>query len=289
MEITPLHDEFAAQVSGCSLLDVVCDAAAYRQVREAFEAHSVLVFRDQSITDEVQALFSRAFGPLELTKVGSVGAGTVYAHITNIGPDGQTVAPDDRLAKVVAANQLWHTDSSFKRLPALASMLGARIMPASGGETQFVSTRAAWRRLSDADRLALGDLVVEHSYAYSRERIDTTILTAAEREQLPAVRRRLTWLNPVNGERSLYLASHAGAVPGMPREQARALLAGLTDHATVPASVYRHFWRQGDAVLWDNRATMHRGIPWPIVEPRHSIRTTISATAADGLASVLAD
>ena len=152
MELIQLHQDFAAEIRGISLIDVVTDEWAYEAVRAAFESHSVLVFRSQLISDEVQALFSRAFGPLEITKPGAVGTGTVYAHITNIGPDGNTVEPDAQLAKVVAANQLWHTDSSFKQRPALASMLGARIVPRSDSETQFVSTRAAWARLCESDQ-----------------------------------------------------------------------------------------------------------------------------------------
>jgi alpha-ketoglutarate-dependent 2,4-dichlorophenoxyacetate dioxygenase len=287
MKAERLHEDFAAEIRGINLIDVVTDQSVYEAVRSAFELYSVLVFRSQIISDEVQALFSRAFGPLEITKPGAVGTGTVYAHITNIGPDGKTVNADDHLALVVAANQLWHTDSSFKKTPALASMLGARIVPRGNSETQFVSTRAAWARLSDSDRNDLQGLVVEHNYLFSREQIDPHMVSAEERALLPGVRRRMTWLNPVTGQHALYVASHAGRIDGMNDEKARALLSGLIDHCTVPKHVYRHIWQAGDAVLWDNRATMHRGVPWPLNEPRLSIRTTISACERDGLASVL--
>jgi alpha-ketoglutarate-dependent taurine dioxygenase len=148
MEFFPIHPEFGAEVRGAGLLDVVSRDDVYRAVREAFEQYSVLVWRDQDVTDDLQATASRAFGPLEVTKVGSLGEGTVYGRITNIGPDGQPVPPDHRQALVGKANALWHTDSSFKQTPAVASMLSARIVPSDGGATEFVSTRAAWGQRS---------------------------------------------------------------------------------------------------------------------------------------------
>jgi alpha-ketoglutarate-dependent 2,4-dichlorophenoxyacetate dioxygenase len=286
METIPLHPGFGAEVRGVGLLDVVSSDAAYRAVRAAFERFSVLVWRDQSISDELQAAASRAFGPLEVTKVGSLGEGTVFGRITNIGPDGQPVPPDHRQALVGRANALWHADSTFKRTPAVASMLSARIIPSEGGATEFCSTRAAWSRLSDDERTRLQDLVAEHSYLYSRDRIDPDLVTPAERAALPPVRWKLSWPNPANGLRSLYIASHAGAIEGMAKAEAMALLQRLSDAATAPAHVYAHRWRPGDVVLWDNRATMHRGRPFPVAEKRSMVRTTISATAADGLEAV---
>lgn len=287
MEFFPIHPEFGAEVRGADLLDVVSRDDVYRAVREAFEQYSVLVWRDQDVTDDLQAAASRAFGPLEVTKVGSLGEGTVYGRITNIGPDGQPVPPDHRQALVGKANALWHTDSSFKQTPAVASMLSARIVPSDGGATEFVSTRAAWARLPAAEQQALQDRIVEHSYLYSRERIDPELVTPAERAALPPVRKRLTWRNPSNGLRSLYLASHAGAIDGMSRDEGKALLQRLTDEATAPEHVYAHRWRVGDVVLWDNRATMHRGRPFPPGERRSMVRTTISATEGDGLTQVI--
>ena len=147
---------------GVDLIDVATNDAAYRAVREAFEEHSVILFRNQEISDDVQVAFSRAFGPLERTKVGSLCAGTLYVHITNVAANATLVAETDRQALANRANQLWHTDSSFKGTPALASVLSARTIPEDGGETEFVSTRLAWDRLSDAQREELRDLVVVH-------------------------------------------------------------------------------------------------------------------------------
>ena len=286
MQTIPLHPDFGAEIRGVDLIDVVSSDHAYRAVREAFERFSVLVWRGQQVTDDLQAAVSRAFGPLEITKVGSLGEGTVYGRITNIGPDGEPVPADHRQALIGRANALWHTDSSFKQTPAFASMLSARIIPREGGATEFVSTRAAWARLGASEQAALQDMVVEHSYLYSRDKVDPELVTPAERAALPPVRRRLTWRNPVNGLRSLYIASHAGAIEGMDRAEGAALLQRLADGATAPQYVYSHAWQPGDVAMWDNRATMHRGRPFPSRERRAMVRTTISATAVEGLEEV---
>ncbi|WP_454721079.1 MULTISPECIES: TauD/TfdA dioxygenase family protein [Cupriavidus] len=287
MRIEQLHEDFGAEISGISLIDAVSNADAFAQVRAAFEAHSLLVWRDQPISDDIQATFSRGFGPLELVKVGSVGHGTFYSRMNNIGPDGQVVPLKDMAMIVARANQLWHTDSSFKRVPALASVLSARVIPEHGGETEFTSTRAAWERLDAAEQARLRDAVAIHSYATSRNKIDAAMMSPAEHAALPPVRRRLTWRNPVNGRCALYLASHAGAIEGMSPQEGAALLESLIERATEPAHTYLHAWRPGDVIMWDNRATMHRGRPWGGAQPRSIVRTTISASLVDGLDDVL--
>ncbi|MBL8675621.1 MAG: TauD/TfdA family dioxygenase [Rhodospirillales bacterium] len=286
MEVIPIGPGFGAEIRGVGLIDVASSAEAYAAVRAAFEEHSILLFRDQNVADDLQIAYSRAFGPLEVTKVGSFSAGTLYGRLTNVGVDGALVPPTHRQALVARANQLWHTDSSFKRTPALASVLSARTIPTHGGETQFTSTRLAWDRLPAADKARLRDAVVTHSYANSRDQIDPELMTPAERAALPPVRWRMTWRNPANDRRSLYIASHAGGVDGMGDNEAKALLGRLMDEATRPEFTYGHTWRPGDVIMWDNRATMHRGRPWPHDEARYMVRTTISATAADGLEEV---
>ena len=286
MELVSLSPHFGAEVCGIDLVDVATNDAAYSRVRAAFEEHSVLLFRDQEVTDEVQAAFSRAFGPLELVKLGSEGAGSFYSRLHNIAADGSPVDETHRYALTARANQLWHTDSSFKKTPALASVLSARIVPSDGGETEFASTRAAWERLPATMRMRLRDTVVTHAYAYSRDQIDAALMTAPERAALPPVRWRMTWRNPINGKIALYIASHAYAVDGLSADEARSLLDDLISEATRPEYLYRHRWRAGDVVMWDNRATMHRGRPWPNDQPRSMVRTTISAVEADGLAEI---
>lgn len=287
MRIERLHENFGAEIHGISLIEATSDAEAFAQVRAAFEEHSVLVWRDQLISDDVQAAFSRGFGPLELVKVGSAGHGTFYSRMSNIGDDGKIVPPSDKALVIARANQLWHTDSSFKKIPAVASVLSARIIPEQGGETEFTSTRAAWERLSSSEQSMLRDAVVIHSYATSRNKIDRTMMSPEEHAALPSVRRRMTWRNPVNGRRSLYLASHAGSIEGMGDQDGAEMLAHLMARATEPEHTYVHSWKPGDVVMWDNRATMHRGRPWGPNQLRSIVRTTISATEQSGVNDVL--
>jgi alpha-ketoglutarate-dependent 2,4-dichlorophenoxyacetate dioxygenase len=286
MDIIPLGPGFAAELRGATLAEVAADDAAYQETRAALEEHSVLVFRDQDVTDEAQLAFSRRFGPLEITKVGSQGVGTNLVILTTIDESGKVVPADHRLALRNKANQLWHTDSTFKRVPALASVLSARIIPAKGGETEYVSTRLAFERLEPALRKRLENSFAWHDYAHSRGKIAADLASPEERAALPPQCWRLAWKNPANGRTALYIASHAYAIEGMELPAAQKLLAELMDAATAPGSSYVHTWRNGDVVMWDNRATMHRGRPWPANEARHMVRTTVSAMVADGLESV---
>ena len=283
MEIIPLGPGFAAELRGVTLAEVAADDAAYAAVRAAFEEHSVLVFRGQEVTDEGQLAFSRRFGPAEFTKVGSLGTGSHFIILTTIGADGKVVPADDRLALRNKANQLWHTDSSFKSVPALTSVLSARIIPANGGETEFVSTRLAYERLDQASRNKLENSFAWHHYGHSRGKIAPGLATADELAALSPQCWRMVWKNPVNGRSALYLASHAYAVEGMEPAAGEKLIDELTEAATAPGTTYVHAWKSGDVVMWDNRATMHRGRPWPAHEARYMVRTTISATAADGV------
>ncbi len=286
MDVSPLGPGFAAELRGVTLADVANDDAVYAAVRAALEQHSVLVFRGQEIDGEGQLAFSRRFGPPEITKVGSLGTGTHFVILTTIGPDGNVVPEDHRYAMRNRANQLWHTDSSFKSVPALASVLSARTIPAKGGETEFVSTRLAFDRLDPALQKKLENSFAWHHYGYSRGKTAPGLATADELAPLPPQCWRMVWKNPKNGRNALYIASHAYAVEGMDPKAGEQLIEELTAAVTAPGTSYEHKWRNGDVVMWDNRATMHRGRPWPGSEPRYMVRTTISATAADGLDSM---
>jgi len=283
MDVVPLGPGFAAELRGVTLADVASDDAAHAAARAAFEEHSALVFRGQEVTDELQLAFSRRFGPPEVTKVGSQGTGTHFVILTTIGPDGKVVPPDHRVALRNKANQLWHTDSSFKRVPALTSILSARIIPARGGETEYVSTCLAFERLDPALRKKLENSFAWHDYAHSRSQIAPGLATPEERAALPPQCWRMVWRNPANGRGAIYLASHAYAVEGMEPAEGKKLIDELMAAATAPDTSYLHQWRSGDVVMWDNRATMHHGRPWPVNETRTIVRTTISATEADGL------
>jgi alpha-ketoglutarate-dependent 2,4-dichlorophenoxyacetate dioxygenase len=286
MKIMPLGPGFAAELRDVTLEEIATSEEVYCEARAAFEQYSVLVFRDQEVSDESQIAFSRRFGPLELTHAASQGAGTHLVILSTIGKDGKVVPADHRLALRNKANQLWHSDSTFKSVPALASVLSARIIPEHGGETEFVSTRIAWDRLDRELRNRLENAFAWHDYSYSRAKIAANIVAPEERAALPPHCWRLAWKNPANGRTALYIASHACAIEGMEQAAAQKLLAELIDAATAPGLSYVHSWRQGDVVMWDNRATLHRGRPWPAHEARLMVRTTIAATAADGVESM---
>ncbi|MDH4149108.1 MAG: TauD/TfdA family dioxygenase [Betaproteobacteria bacterium] len=286
MELIPLGPGFAAEVRGTGLRDVAASDEIYNAVRAAFEEHSVLLFRDQQVTDELQIAFSRKFGPLETAKAASRGEGTPFSILTNVEPDGSLVPPGHKEELRARANQLWHTDSCFKVPPALTSILSGRTVAATGGETEFVSMRLAWERLPADTRRVLDDACAWHDYAHSRGKIAAHLASERERTAMPPVSWRMRWRNPVNGRDALYIASHTCGIEGMARDAALKLIDELMADATQPAYIYQHRWQPGDVIMWDNRATMHRGRPWPLDEPRHMVRTTVSARDADGLATM---
>ena len=279
--VRPLHPHFAAEIVGVRLRDI--DEPTFGAVREAFEEYSVLVFHDQHLTDDEQIAFTRRFGPLEET-VRSIAQNTQVApqiaDLSNVDPEGNTMAADDRRMLYHKGNQLWHSDSSFKRVPAMASLLSAREVPPEGGETEYASLRAAWDALPMTLQQRLKDLVALHSFAYSRSLIAPDLLLPEQEVQLPPVKQRLVRANPVNGRQAVYLGSHASHVLGMPVEEGRALLRDLLEHATRPEFVFTHRWRVGDCVMWDNRAVLHRGRDWDTRRYRRVMhRTTV---AGDG-------
>ena len=283
MDIVPIGPGFAAEIRGATLADVANDDAVYAAARAAFEQHSVLLFRGQQIGGEGQLAFSRRFGPPETTKVGSLGTGTNFVILTTIGDDGKVVPEDHRYALRNKANQLWHTDSSFKAVPALTSVLSARTIPDNGGETEFTSTRLAFERLDPALQKKLESSFAWHHYGHSRAKVAPGLATTEELDALPAQCWRMVWRNPVNGRGAVYIASHTYAIEGMEKSEGLKLIDELTAAATAPGTTYEHKWKAGDVIMWDNRATMHRGRPWPGNEARYMVRTTISATAADGV------
>jgi alpha-ketoglutarate-dependent 2,4-dichlorophenoxyacetate dioxygenase len=212
-----------------------------------------------------------------------MGTGSHFVILSTIGPDGKVVPPDHRQALRSKANQLWHTDSSFKRVPALTSILSARVIPQHGGETEFASTRLAFELLDEGLARQLENSFAWHSYAHSREQIAPGLATPEEMAVLPPVCWRMVWRNPVNGRGALYLASHAYAIEGMEAAAGRKLIDELTAAATAPGATYLHQWRQGDVVMWDNRATMHRGRPSPIWACRRRRRRNSAALRSDAV------
>ncbi len=272
---------FGGEVSGIDITRPLTPAEVL-QIDAGMDQFGVLVFRDQRLTDDTQMAFSRNFGDLELA-TGDLnfhqGRRLASAHmndISNLGLDNQVLARDSRRRLFSLGNRLWHSDSSFKEVPAKFSLLSARIIPGSGGNTEFADMRAAYDAL-DADLKAeCEELICEHSQLYSRASLGFTDFTDEDRERLKPVLQRLVRRHPSTGRKSLYLASHAGAINGWPVPEARQFLRDLAEHATQRRFVYAHEWRQWDLVVWDNRATMHRARPFPADEVRDMHRTTVA-------------
>jgi alpha-ketoglutarate-dependent 2,4-dichlorophenoxyacetate dioxygenase len=269
---TALHPLFAARVDG---LDVTRRFDA-DWIREALDQWSVVVFPNQAITDEAQIAFSETFGPLETTRAGANGAGGKLIVLTNIGPDGQIAPPSDKQVLNNRANQIWHHDSSFKAIPARASILSAREIPSTGGDTAFCSTRAAWQAMPEALKDTARDRIAIHDFGWSRARIDPALITEAERGDHPPVRRAMVATENRKGP-ALYLGQHARSVEGLNETESRTVIDTLMAFATNPDFVYSHRWRQGDVVVWDNRAVMHRATPFAsALQRRTMVRTTAS-------------
>jgi len=283
LDVEPLHPRFAARVGGVDLRRALPDTV-FAALRDAFEAWSVLVFPGQGLTPAQQVAFSERFGPLEkaITRLAGSGPGLHVAKLSNVAADGSLIPPDEREQRFNAANRLWHTDSTFKPQTALASLLHAIEVPASGGETEFASTRAAWEDLPPEKQAAVKNLWAVHDFRRSRDLVAPGLVSPEVQRMLPPVARPLVRVNPANGRASLYVASHAVSVEGLDGAAGRALLDELLDWCTQPRYRYLHRWTPGDLVMWDNRCTLHRGRPWKAGEERRVMsRTTVIDTGYD--------
>jgi alpha-ketoglutarate-dependent 2,4-dichlorophenoxyacetate dioxygenase len=271
---------FAAEVAGADLTKPLSpeDIAA---IHAGMDAYAVLVFPGQPLDDERQLAFTRSLGQIEhaigtsLREPGEYRLPTTFADVSNLDQHNQVFARDDRRRLFALGNRLWHSDSSFKVIPAKYSLLHARTIPSKGGNTEFADMRAAYDALDGETKAEIEELVCEHSQIFSRQQLGFTDFTDEERARFAPVRQRLVRTHPVTGRKSLYLASHAGAIVGWPVPEARAFLRDLVEHATQRQFVYAHQWRVGDLVMWDNRQTMHRARPFPAHEPRDVRRTTL--------------
>jgi alpha-ketoglutarate-dependent 2,4-dichlorophenoxyacetate dioxygenase len=261
--VCPVTPSFAAEIGDVDLSKEIApdDVAA---IKDAFAAYAVLIFPDQHLSQDQHLDFARHFGPIETTialfrKDQPLRVRKEFADVSNLAPDNQVWGKDSRQRMFQLGNRLWHTDSSFKRLPARASLLYARSIAPVGGHTEFADERAAYDALAEDIKRRLDNLVVEHSIFTSRARLGFTEFSDEERAGLPPVPQVLVRTIPESGRKSLYLASHAGRILGMPEAEGRALIDELVAHATQRQFVYTHRWRVHDLVIWDNRCTMHRG------------------------------
>lgn len=262
--IQPITPDFAAEVGDVALGSPLAadDLAA---IRSAFTRYAVLVFPDQQFDDDSQLAFARNFGPLETTvykarKNHKLRLHENMADVGNLDAENRILETNDRQRLYGLGNRLWHTDSSFKRVPAYCSMLHARSIPPIGGQTEFADMRAAYDALPVATKRRIEGLVAEHSIMTSRAKLGFTDFDESEREAFRPVPQVVARRLPDSGRMSLYIASHAGAIRGMADDEARRLLDELMAHATQRQFVYSHRWRVNDLVVWDDRCTMHRGM-----------------------------
>jgi alpha-ketoglutarate-dependent 2,4-dichlorophenoxyacetate dioxygenase len=282
--IRQIHPVFVGDVSGVELTRPLAPDEV-SAIEAGMDRYAVLVFHDQKITDAQQMAFSENFGRLEDARGGTIAKpedkrlATGMNDVSNLGRDGQPLARDSRVRLFNLGNMLWHSDSSFRPVPAKYSLLSARVVNPTGGNTEFADMRAAYDTLDAATKALIEDLICEHSLMYSRGSLGMLDYSDEERTMFKPVRQRLVRTHPVTGRKSLYLSSHAGTILGMPTPEARILLRDLNEHATQPKFVYVHHWRVGDLVMWDNRQMMHRVRRYDESQPRDMRRTTVAGDA----------
>jgi len=285
--INRLHPRFVAEVIGIDLtVPILRDD--FRTIWEAFNEHQVLVFRDQKFDDQSQIAFSRRFGELE-TMIAHPGNDWNPGHIsvmTNLGKDGNFLPLDHPAMEHRERNEAWHSDSSFKPVAALASLLASRIVPPVGGNTEFADARAAYEDLPAARKAELEGMFAIHRMTHP-DREDDDGYRDEDKER-HVVTHPLIRVNPVNGRKTLYVGAHAQAVVGMPPKEGRKMLDELTAFCTQPKYVYSHHWRDGDAVMWDNRCTLHRATPFDKTRYKRKLhRTTIAGKSPDSAFATL--
>jgi alpha-ketoglutarate-dependent 2,4-dichlorophenoxyacetate dioxygenase len=284
ISIRALHPHVGGEVTGVDLRRPLSrdEVAA---IEAGMDRHAVLVFPGQPLDDAQQLAFSLNFGEIEkalagdLQKLGEKRLSTDFADVSNLDRNQEIVKRDDRHRLFALGNRLWHSDSSFRAVPAKYSLLSARIIPSRGGNTEFADMRAAWDTLDDETKALARDLVCDHTQLHSRGVLGFSDFTEEERRRFAPVPQRLVRRHPVTKRLSLYLSSHAGTIHGWPVPEARMLLRDLTEHATQPAFVYRHTWTPNDLVMWDNRTTMHRARRYPADQVRDLHRTTVADSA----------
>jgi alpha-ketoglutarate-dependent 2,4-dichlorophenoxyacetate dioxygenase len=280
-QITPV---FAGEVSGVDITQPLSrdNVAA---IEEGMDRYAVLVFRDQHLTDDAQRVFTRSFGTLESSPGGHIATAAErrlpldMQDASNLDKDQKPLARDDRRRMFNLGNRLWHSDSSYRAVPAKYSLLSGRVVVERGGRTEFADMRAAYDALDDATKSEIEDLVCEHSLMFSRGTLGFAEISEAERAMFRPVRQRLVRTHPVTGRKSLFLSAHAGGIVDWPVPEARAFLRDLVEHATQPEFVYSHKWRQWDLVMWDNRQTMHRVTRFDETLVRDMRRTTVAGDA----------
>ncbi|MDA7963577.1 TauD/TfdA family dioxygenase [Ruegeria sp.] len=281
-----LTGQFGVELIGYDLSKV--NEENFADLRTLFDTHSALLIRGQDLSDEVHIRLARLFGPIEDRYADERKPGEAFTvpQVSNVKEDGGVTEESDLHMLHLKANFLWHSDSTFLPTPALVNIITARILPSEGGATQLASTRAAWAAMPDDLKARIRGRGIWHRYSHSRKKISEELSRLPMFNKWPDQHWSSVWTNPANGLEALYLASHAYLVDGHSEEESEALLAELTAFCTQPRFVYSHNWRVGDVLLWDQRAVMHRGTPWPYDQPRQLSSICCSAQDSDGLPSL---
>ncbi|MDB4558911.1 TauD/TfdA family dioxygenase [Amylibacter sp.] len=283
---SPLHPKFGKIIEGIDLRDVTA-THLYPEIRQLFDEHSALLFRAQNITDDDHTRLAKMFGPLENREAMAQGRAVAFkvSPVSNELEGG--VSDAEALHTLnLRANMLWHTDSTFLPIPALVNLLTAKVVPEKGGQTELASTRMGWAEMPAHLKAPLKDAVIWHRLSHSRQQVSAELGAIPEMRQWPDRPWRAIWPNPVTGEDALYIASHAFAIEGMGLDEGQALISDAIAFCTQDKYVYSHEWQVGDVLIWDERAMLHRGQPWPYEQARTLMRICCSATLNDGLNSV---
>ena len=271
LTIVRLHDDFAARITGVDLAKPL-SPGALGEVRRAIDAYSFLCFPGQTLNDDSQLAFTRQLGEPEIehVKFGRDGVVDYFGTIGNIDEDGSHRGNDDAMTKYFNGNNMWHSDSSFREIPTFVTITYAYEVVDEGGETEFVSSRAAYRRLPDALRDTIDPLTVVHDYVYSRSKVAP--VKPSHAASLPPIPQKLVRTNPGTGDKNFFVGSHAKTLVGWSDADSRELLDDLLARATRPENIYSHRWRAGDLVIWDNRCLLHRGRPYDADSYRRRMR-----------------
>ncbi|WP_422002025.1 TauD/TfdA dioxygenase family protein [Reyranella sp.] len=277
----PLHPEFGVRLRGADLAGPL-PPELVEEIRAAIDRYSFVCFPDQSMDDDRQLALTRRLGNPEPSHT-SLGKVEYFGTIGNVQQDGSVLGNTHRKTIFLTGNNMWHSDASFKPVPAYLSIMCAYETPSEGGTTMFVSLRAAWDRLSPERQAELEPLIAIHDYVYSRSKVAPDAVSPELAASLPPVRQRLVRTNPATGARNLFLGSHVREIEGMSREEGRALIDGLTDEAIRPEHVYDHAWQPGDVVFWDNRCLLHAGSGYDADRHRRYMRQTRVSGACSSL------
>ncbi|MFW8636022.1 TauD/TfdA dioxygenase family protein [Cribrihabitans pelagius] len=287
IQTKPLTPHFGVEVSGMALSDVSA-GQNFAELRALFEEHSALLFRAQDISNAEHMALAQLFGPIEDRKADERKPGEKFEvpEVSNVQKDGSTSGEMDLHTLNLKSNFLWHSDSTFLPTPALTNILIGRVVTTEGGATELASTRAAWAAMPEALKAKIRGRGIWHRYSHSRRKISPELAELPMFNKWPDQHWNAVWPNPVNGREALYIASHSFKVDGYDETESQALLDELMAYCTQPEFTYSHQWAVGDVLIWDQRAVLHRGTPWPYEQPRTLSSICASVTEDDGIGSI---